>query len=293
MEWHRSLNPGRQSGEITAPYWYESIWNELSGRNARDEQNEWNRQQSLEAYQRDMEMWRIQNEYNSPSSQMARYQAAGLNPNLIYGQGSSGNATGMPSYQPAAGGTRPSGMETLTRIANVIQLLVGLKGNLASAEVARQRAKSAALSLQYLPGYLSGRNRLTEFRADYQNGLNWQFWTPRDFDSNGRSVDYKSWQDMYNRAPENFVRNPYFFNFLEREQNYRNRSILLNYQDAIQQQNLNRIRNMNSLLSQQNQFFKFDKYIGYATDALGALLGLGNFGLGVGKFNVFKKFHGF
>lgn len=30
--------------------------------------------------------WNMQNAYNSPSAQMARYKAAGLNPNLIYGQ---------------------------------------------------------------------------------------------------------------------------------------------------------------------------------------------------------------
>lgn len=40
-----------------------------------------------------------QNEYNSPKSQMARYQAAGLNPNLIYGQGNSGNQTMIPEIQ--------------------------------------------------------------------------------------------------------------------------------------------------------------------------------------------------
>lgn len=38
-------------------------------------------------------MWNATNEYNSPVAQMARYREAGLNPNLIYGQGSSGNAT--------------------------------------------------------------------------------------------------------------------------------------------------------------------------------------------------------
>lgn len=30
--------------------------------------------------------WNMVNEYNSPAAQMARYKAAGLNPNLIYGQ---------------------------------------------------------------------------------------------------------------------------------------------------------------------------------------------------------------
>ena len=57
-------------------------------------QNEWN-----------LEMWHRQNEYNSPIQQMARYQEAGLNPNLIYSQGSPGNSQSMPTsaenkYQP-------------------------------------------------------------------------------------------------------------------------------------------------------------------------------------------------
>lgn len=53
-------------------------------------------------YSKDLEMWNRANEYNSPSAQMARYTAAGLNPNLIYGSGtaSAGNtATSLPKYQ--------------------------------------------------------------------------------------------------------------------------------------------------------------------------------------------------
>lgn len=40
--------------------------------------------------------WAMQNEYNSPTSQMARLKDAGLNPNLVYGTGVSG-ASGMAS----------------------------------------------------------------------------------------------------------------------------------------------------------------------------------------------------
>lgn len=40
--------------------------------------------QQEQAY--NFELWKANNEYNSPSAQMARYQDAGLNPNLIYGQ---------------------------------------------------------------------------------------------------------------------------------------------------------------------------------------------------------------
>lgn len=50
-------------------------------------------------YQTNLEMWNRQNAYNSPAEQMKRYQEAGLNPNLLYGNISSGNSTSAPSYQ--------------------------------------------------------------------------------------------------------------------------------------------------------------------------------------------------
>lgn len=40
-----------------------------------------------------IEFWKMQNAYNTPAAQMSRYKEAGLNPNLIYGQGTPGNAT--------------------------------------------------------------------------------------------------------------------------------------------------------------------------------------------------------
>lgn len=46
-----------------------------------------------------IENWEMQNEYNSPKNQMQRYYDAGLNPNLVYGNGSSsaGNAGSVSS----------------------------------------------------------------------------------------------------------------------------------------------------------------------------------------------------
>lgn len=58
--------------------------------------NRKSRQFSQEMYQRqfndNVAFWNMQNEYNSPQAQMLRFQDAGLNPNLIYGQGNSGPA---------------------------------------------------------------------------------------------------------------------------------------------------------------------------------------------------------
>lgn len=60
----------------------------------------WNRQN-----EHNLKMWHLQNEYNLPANQMDRLRAAGLNPNLIAGQGAAGGqATAIqkadtPKYQ--------------------------------------------------------------------------------------------------------------------------------------------------------------------------------------------------
>ena len=43
----------------------------------------------------DLAMWERQNKYNSPIEQMARLKEAGLNPHLMYGQGTLGQAGGL------------------------------------------------------------------------------------------------------------------------------------------------------------------------------------------------------
>lgn len=62
--------------------------------------NKANKELAEYQYQKDLEMWNKSNEYNTPAAQMQRYKDAGLNPNLMYGQGNSGNtSTVMPKYQ--------------------------------------------------------------------------------------------------------------------------------------------------------------------------------------------------
>lgn len=53
------------------------------------------------AFAQNVAMWDMQNAYNTPLAQMERYRAAGLNPNLIYGNGvsSAGNASSAPQYE--------------------------------------------------------------------------------------------------------------------------------------------------------------------------------------------------
>ena len=65
-------------------------------------QNNWQTAENEKAYARSVEMWNMQNQYNSPTAQMSRLRQAGLNPNLVYGSGVTGNNAGSaPQYQPA------------------------------------------------------------------------------------------------------------------------------------------------------------------------------------------------
>ena len=65
-------------------------------------QNNWQTAENDKAYARSIEMWNMQNQYNSPTAQMSRLRQAGLNPNLVYGSGVTGNNAGStPQYQPA------------------------------------------------------------------------------------------------------------------------------------------------------------------------------------------------
>jgi hypothetical protein len=58
----------------------------------------YHRSKNLMKLQRDLdeEMFDYQNAYNTPAQQMARLKDAGLNPALMYGQGTTGNASGYP-----------------------------------------------------------------------------------------------------------------------------------------------------------------------------------------------------
>lgn len=53
-------------------------------------------------FDKDVEMWNMSNQYNSPKEQMARLREAGLNPNLVYGNGNAIiPAQQAPKFTPA------------------------------------------------------------------------------------------------------------------------------------------------------------------------------------------------
>lgn len=88
-----------------------------------------------------------QNEYNSPQNQMARFKAAGLNPNLIYGQGNPGNQSspqqaadvGRTDYQSMARDVLPNLLNSRMQQAQI---------QATNAKVAQAQAQTALTNLQ-------------------------------------------------------------------------------------------------------------------------------------------------
>lgn len=85
---------------------------------------------SEQANAHELEMWELQNSYNTPKAQMERFKAAGLNPMLVYQQGTAGNATHAPQvhvpnaqYTPQS--DRINDLNAALSIVSAINDLVG------------------------------------------------------------------------------------------------------------------------------------------------------------------------
>lgn len=89
-----------------------------------------NREMAEYAYSKDLEMWERQNMYNRPSAQMERFKDAGLNPNLIYGQGTPGQAAQMPQYNA------PDQQYNYAPVANPMQFI----GEFANLDIKQAQA---------------------------------------------------------------------------------------------------------------------------------------------------------
>lgn len=97
----------------------------------------------LAQYQADqnLKLWNLNNEYNTPLAQMERYQQAGLNPHLIYGNGS---ASAGNSGSPAASFDRPTMVapkQDYSYIPNAIQ--AAMNGLMSTAAVQKTNSETA------------------------------------------------------------------------------------------------------------------------------------------------------
>lgn len=107
-----------------------------------------------------LNMWNLQNAYNSPQAQMRRYEKAGLNPALIYSQGNPGNATSAPVQGVPDAPEISKDMRELGQAFNIEGLKIAIANRKKAQEEARQ-AKAAA------DDAVSDNNALSNLYWDY------------------------------------------------------------------------------------------------------------------------------
>lgn len=139
---------------------YDTTISSQTARKNTDKTIEAQRAEAEKAYQRQVEMWHMQNAYNSPAEQMKRFGAAGLNPHLIYGQGSTGNASKFPEYQAPNLQYRYEAPAYGAASANAIQQLMQVGTWMQNMKLSEQEIQSKDLAIDFL-GEVNPR-KLTE-----------------------------------------------------------------------------------------------------------------------------------
>lgn len=126
--------------------------------------NFFNYMSQQEANQHEIDMWNMQNDYNSPEKQVQRIIAAGLNPSMAYGSVSTGNASSAPGTHAATYHMTPhkDKMETISNFLGDLRQVFGMVGDTIGAI-----DRVNKLPMSHEAGFVSGlRERV--MRGDFE-----------------------------------------------------------------------------------------------------------------------------
>lgn len=128
-----------------------SLLSGIIGASASAAANRANIQLAREQMQWQEAMWNKQNEYNTPANQVSRLLAAGLSPNLAYGNLQSGNAGSISSYQRANVNPITTGEQfgSAFRVASDIMQLRKMKAEISNIEANTSKTKTDEANVQY------------------------------------------------------------------------------------------------------------------------------------------------
>lgn len=120
---------------------------------------------ALANYQNDkqLELWNLNNEYNSPANQIERLVAAGLNPNLAYQSVSSGNSSSPAAFNMPNLKADPQ-MSRLARATSILQVIGTMFKTI-------QGITSSISDIKGYPG-IESRNNLLEQQYQYERQRN-------------------------------------------------------------------------------------------------------------------------
>jgi len=168
--------------------------------------NDWrqNRQRKELAkyeFKQNQRAWELNNQYNTPLAQMQRFQAAGLNPALMYGQGTPGNSNSAPKYEaPEYNATAepPRIMETIgqfqnTKIQQLTQKQIDAQTKATDAQRLKTQAETINAGIQ--SGILKSNALTAKIRANFarelqQSQLDINLQTHQNLEAQGKILEF-------------------------------------------------------------------------------------------------------
>lgn len=217
----------------------------------------YNKKLAEQQNQFNLDMWNLQNEYNSPSSQMRRFAEAGLNPNLIYGQGSSGNSSSAPQMVTPDAPKFDKAAQELAKAFNIENLLTIH----ANRKKAQEEARLAELN----------RFDKEDIRVA-QNGFGWMYnYNPVsgrfEFDKPDIAVEV-SRKNPRGSRPGDKPTNLYWFNqnLMQGDKNW-----LIPYRQALLEQQKNYLVPQVTMANYEAKNFPYSFWIGQGTKVANSL----------------------
>lgn len=177
-------------------------WNNHSVRKTNAEQKRYNEEMYAKQRADNERQWHMQNEYNSPTGQMTRARAAGLNPMFIFGSGSGGGTassmvnTSAASYSPTApqvnmGETMGKYFDAKIRQAQYDNLKA--QNTVLLEEAALKRANTE---------YIQSRDSMANYDLEYKMSNRQNFEDLLGATAHGKAIDnaFKRNEDMRREA---------------------------------------------------------------------------------------------
>lgn len=144
--------------------------------NENQKNREWNLNLAKLQNQWNIDQWNRENAYNSPAAQMARYKAAGLNSDLIYGQQ---NLAAASPEMTSGDGSLPTDVSNLANkrtIGDIVSQAASTRLTNAQAKLAESQADKTdaetvgqTINNDWLPKLLKGQTEINE--ADVKQRL--------------------------------------------------------------------------------------------------------------------------
>lgn len=196
------------------------LWNDYTGNTSIDKQlahqqaeNEATREYNLQLAEKqnnwNIQQWQRENEYNSPSAQKARLEAAGLNPDLMYGAGGVMNTSASSPQMTAGAPASPTDWTSLGRKKTIGEAVMdSLVMRQAEANIRKTNAEAGIQESD-----LSVRDKLNEIGIDVAKNTNEKIMSEIESIStqarlNSNNADLAAWNhEMQKKFGENYIIN--------------------------------------------------------------------------------------